>query len=626
MTAVTQDADVAISMTAPSTVVVGQNLAYTVIVTNNGPSTAENVVVADPTPAGLSFVSNSGACTTPFPCVLGTLAPGASQTFTSTRSVAVNLPEGPISNTATVSSSTADSSSGNNSATATTTVMHEAALSITVTGPASREAGGANIVYTITVANNGPSDAANVSVVDLTPAGLTFVSNTGACATPYPCSLGTLAASGTAVITTTMAVPPGFAGGSVANTATVTTSTTDPDTGDNSATATTTITKSADVAIAMTGPSSAAAGSNLVYTVTVTNNGPSDAANVGVADLTPAGLTFVSNSGACATPYPCSLGTIAPGASAVVTTTMAVTAGFVGPSVSNTATVTSATSDPSSANNSANVTTSVGCPTLTLTPSTLRRAVRGSSYSQTFTLTGGGAPATFAITGTLPAGVSLSGATLSGTPAERGAFAFTVTATEAGGCQASVPLTLAVSRERLITVGEGAGGGPLVRSFVSPDPSPAAGALGAFDAFAPSFTGGVSVASGDTDGDGVADVIAGAGPGGAALINVFSGASGALRLSFAAYPASSAASVEVASGDVNGDGFADIITAPGFGGPPLVRVFDGRTTALIREWFAQSPGWTGGLHVGAGDVNGDGFADIVTGAGPAARTCACSTA
>jgi hypothetical protein len=155
-----------------------------------------------------------------------------------------------------------------------------------------------------------------------------------------------------------------------------------------------------------------------------------------------------------------------------------------------------------------------------------------------------------------------------------------------------------------------------VRRFVSPNWTPVTGPLGEFDAFAPSFGGGVSVASGDTDGDGVADVIAGAGPGGAPLINVFSGANGALRLSFLAYPASLVAGVEVASGDVNNDGFADIITAPGFGSPPLVRVFDGRTATLIREWLAQSPDWIGGLHVGAGDVDGDGFADIVTGAGP----------
>jgi hypothetical protein len=325
-------------------------------------------------------------------------------------------------------------------------------------------------------------------------------------------------------------------------------------------------------------------------------------------------LTFVGNTGACTTPYPCALGTIAPGASQVITTTMAIPASFAGTSVSNTATVTAATSDPSSANNSASVTTSVGCSTLTLTPPVPALAILRSSYSQTFALSDGLAPVTFALTGALPAGVSLSGALLSGIPTERGAFAFTLNATDARSCTVSLQMTLAVSRDRLITVSKGPGGGPLVRRF-APNEPPVGGPLGEFNAFAPSFTGGVSVASGDTNGDGVADVITGAGGGGDPLINVFNGADGALRLSFLAFPASLGAGVEVAAGDVNGDGFADIITAPGFGGPPLVRVFDGRTGALLREWFALAPDWIGGLHVGAGDVNGDGFADIVVGAG-----------
>jgi len=180
---------------------------------------------------------------------------------------------------------------------------------------------------------------------------------------------------------------------------------------------------------------------------------------------------------------------------------------------------------------------------------------------------------------------------------------------------ASFPLALAVSRDRLITVSKGPGGVPLVRRF-APNEPPVAGPLGEFNAFAPSFTGGVSVASGDTNGDGVADVIAGAGQGGGPMINVFNGADGGVRLSFLAYPASLGTGVEVAAGDVNGDGFADIIAAPGFGGPPLVRVFDGRTGRMLREWFAMPADWIGGLHLGAGDVNGDGFADVVTGAGP----------
>jgi hypothetical protein len=72
--------------------------------------------------------------------------------------------------------------------------------------------------------------------------------------------------------------------------------------------------------------------------------------------------------------------------------------------------------------------------------------------------------------------------------------------------------------------------------------------------------------------------------------------------------------VRVAVADVNGDGMPDVITAPGPGGGPDIRVFDGRTGALIQEFMAYDPNFTGGVYVAAGDVNGDGKADIITGA------------
>src|SRR5439155_16929620 len=73
--------------------------------------------------------------------------------------------------------------------------------------------------------------------------------------------------------------------------------------------------------------------------------------------------------------------------------------------------------------------------------------------------------------------------------------------------------------------------------------------------------------------------------------------------------------VRVAVRDVTGDGVTDIITAPGAGGGPHIKVFNGATGALIREFFAYGSNFTGGVYVAAGDVNGDGIADIITGAG-----------
>src|SRR5262249_38941684 len=136
-----------------------------------------------------------------------------------------------------------------------------------------------------------------------------------------------------------------------------------------------------------------------------------------------------------------------------------------------------------------------------------------------------------------------------------------------------------------------------------------------FFAYSPGFKGGVRVAAGDINGDGHVDVITGAGPGGGPLVNAYDGANGALIRSFYAYDAGFSGGVFVAAGDVNGDGKADIITGAGPGAGPHVKVFDAVTNSEIKSFFAFDAGFTGGVRVAAGDVNGDGKADIITGQG-----------
>src|SRR6266487_4736719 len=132
----------------------------------------------------------------------------------------------------------------------------------------------------------------------------------------------------------------------------------------------------------------------------------------------------------------------------------------------------------------------------------------------------------------------------------------------------------------------------------------------------PGFTGGVRVGAGDVNGDGAADIITGTGPGATGgNVKVFDGLTGTLIRSFFAFPGFSGG-VFVAGGDVNRDGSADIIVGPD-AGSSQVKVFDGITTAEIASFFAY-PGFTGGVRVGAGDINGDGVADIITGTGPGA--------
>ena len=85
------------------------------------------------------------------------------------------------------------------------------------------------------------------------------------------------------------------------------------------------------------------------------------------------------------------------------------------------------------------------CPTITVNPPTLNSAPQGDPYSQTFTQSGGVAPVSFGITGTIPPGLSFSGATLSGTPTVMGTYNFTVSAVDTNGCVGSTSYSLTIT-------------------------------------------------------------------------------------------------------------------------------------------------------------------------------------
>jgi hypothetical protein len=180
-------------------------------------------------------------------------------------------------------------------------------------------------------------------------------------------------------------------------------------------------------------------------------------------------------------------------------------------------------------------------------------------------------------------------------------------------------------------VGAAAGGGPHVKLFdgaklLAGVPSEQA-VVYSFFAYGLAFAGGVNVALGDVTGDGTPDLITGAGAGGGPHVKVFDGRTAAVVWSMMAYDVTFTGGVSVSAADFNWDGYADIVTGAGPGGGPHVKVLDTARlgdrrpdgviadTAMLASFFAYDVAFPGGVDVTAGDVTGDGRPEIITGAG-----------
>jgi hypothetical protein len=146
--------------------------------------------------------------------------------------------------------------------------------------------------------------------------------------------------------------------------------------------------------------------------------------------------------------------------------------------------------------------------------------------------------------------------------------------------------------------------------------------LYSFFAYNPRFAGGVSVASGDVDGDGYADIVTGAGIGGGPHVKAFSGKTGEEIRSFMAFDKGFRGGVNVAVGNITRQiaaspsepEYADILVGSGPGMAATVIGFDGQTG---QQFFSFKPygEFGGGVFVAAGDINADGYDDVITGAG-----------
>ncbi|MHB8499866.1 MAG: C25 family cysteine peptidase [Candidatus Acidiferrales bacterium] len=396
-------ADLSITNTAtPNPVIAGNNITYTVVVKNNGAATATNVAFSEAIPANTTYVSatpspatgwNCGVAGGTLTCSNPTVASGASTTFTVVVNVNVGTASGTfITDTANVSSGTTDPNPNNNSAIAKVVVAAggQSDLSVTSSATPNPVSGGNNITYTQAVTNSGPAASGTATFTDTIPTGTTFfslsipsgwncgtlpvVGSTGT----ITCTISSLSVNGTANFPLVVKASLGDAPGStITNTANINvpcSSANDPNCGNNSAATTVYVASptQADVAITKTAsPDPVDQGTNLTYTLQVTNNGPAVAQGVVVTDVIPGEVSFVSVSttqGTCTysagtTTVSCSLGNVSVGGLALITiNASAIT--FSSSSLStNTATVSATTGDPNLTNNSASVTSTIAAPT-----------------------------------------------------------------------------------------------------------------------------------------------------------------------------------------------------------------------------------------------------------------------
>ena len=373
-------ADMALGMTAlPNPVIAGNNLTYAIAVTNIGPSITTNVIVTQVLPTNVTVVSVSpaqGSYTVQGSVITFSLGRMAARDRAALSVTVQPNVAGNIVSTATVNSEQPDFNPGNNSVSVQNVVTPATAdLDLRIAAVPNPVLNGGTLTYTVTLVNNGPSPATAITVTNALPFSAQIQSvavdqgNTSTLGNVVFWDVSRLAMGATA--TATITVMP-TTEGLITATATAGLKEFDPVTANNTATITTTVGPACDLVLGLIGfPDAVVAGSNVTYTITVANQGPSDATGVVVNDTLPALVTVVSTNTTQGTisisnrTVICNLGTLTNGAGAAITIVAATTTNGT---LTTTATVTATQPDANAANNSATATTTVSAPYISIVP------------------------------------------------------------------------------------------------------------------------------------------------------------------------------------------------------------------------------------------------------------------
>ncbi len=358
----------------PPSVLAGDQVTYVLTVSNTGTAPADNVVVSNQLPAGVTLVSVSVSQGFVQPSMgpsqvanLGTIAVGGSATMTIVGQTGVNTPLGPIADTASVTSLEPDPTPANELVSINTTVESATDLAVQLSVPPGPILAGSDLTYTITATNNGPEPATNVTVSLPIAAGAAFVSTNLPGATysggVVRANLGNLGVTSHAIF---QVVVQALAPGSLSETVTVSGDIVDSNTSNNTSTVVTLVNPAAAVQVTLVASESPVVlGQDFNYTVTIKNAGPSDASAVVLTDTLPTGVAFVlATSDQNVTPsysagvVSLSLSALKAGATATLTITVNPTAA-PGSSLSDSALVTHQVTDPDPANESATLVTPV---------------------------------------------------------------------------------------------------------------------------------------------------------------------------------------------------------------------------------------------------------------------------